>query len=784
MSKRTERLSGELVLRYGCATLVTLVAAAGAQLVVRTDFVLAIIALCLVGAPISLFLRLHEMRVLGMKISRPLWNGFTSFAWFIAAAVWTISSLSDLVAIVMSGGASQGFWLRFGAGESLSLLMQVFLLFAAFRSFALISDKDATLATVPSFSVLLLLIPVHHGIEVVVYFLIWTLGATTLFALDHRSELARSVDGRVPASLPGQDVRLAARGLATVLAAAMVAAFALSYFLTSRNADDRSKTESAISNLAGRLVQFALQTSSESTGGGPERQIDFSSGPALPSRALLWQVTVVGLDDKPLRPQYFRLFSLSRYSGSTWTQSPSEQKRVNEEPLTRAQWPLPYARRNYELRQGGRDGNRPPLSRDSTLRSGFVIDKAWPEVNRVFGHPTRLVRIGVQSNVANLGFIPLLPGVRTVRLRDSNISEVRTRSDNAVELGFIGAGQNAGALASVPEVAEYGFPGGAAPTKIVAAQPDSPRLSSAQRAAFGQVPPVLSKRVREFARRALLGAKPQENNLGRAQRLALAIQRGATYTLRPPSPPTGAEATEFFLFEGNRRGYCTHFASALTVLCRSQGIPARVVSGFVANEYNPNGQALLRDANAHAWTEVWVEHWGWALVDATPAADRGDNAPNWLSLGGDWIMSVFGQAERWSRTRLWGLGFWLATLLVAVYAFRRRALLRAWWTRRTDSGEDLEWSRQEIIAAYERASLGLSRQFRPREASETPDEWLVAAIEFAAKSPTSLELPLRQLRELTGLYLRARYAPEPPAGSLVVVARELVACLKWKKAAS
>lgn len=330
MSTRTERLSVELVLRYACATFVTLLAGAGAQLVVRSDFVGVVMALSVAGAFVSLYLRVHGMRVAGVSISRPLWNALTSLAWFVAAVFWAVTSLSDAIGLLLNGGGFSTVLVRFGAGDWLALLMQVFLLFSAFRSFALITDKDATLSTVPSFSVLLLLIPVHKGIEVVLYFLAWTLTATCLFALDHRSELKRSVDGRIPAAMPGQDVRMAARGLATVLASSLVAAFALSYFLTSSDADSRSSAQNAITGLAGRLAQFALQTSSDpGSTTGPERQIDFSSGPTLPSKTLLWRTRVISLDGEELHPQYFRLFTLSKYNGSTWTQEGDRQKRMS-----------------------------------------------------------------------------------------------------------------------------------------------------------------------------------------------------------------------------------------------------------------------------------------------------------------------------------------------------------------------------------------------------------------------------------------------------------------------
>jgi len=782
MSTRIERLSVELVLRYCCATMVTLLAAAGAQLVVRTDFVAVVMALSVVGAVVSLYLRVHGMRVAGVTLPRPLWNAFTSLAWFVAAILWTVSSLSDVIGILLSGGGMSSFWVRFSAGDSLALLMQVFLLFSAFRSFALITDKDATLSTVPSFSVLLLLIPVHKGIEVVLYFLAWTLTATCLFALDHRSELKRSVDGRIPAALPGQDVRMAARGLATVLASALVAAFALSYFLTSGDPDSRSSAQNAITGLAGRLAQFALQSSSDGSGAqGPQRQIDFSSGPALPSKALLWRARIIALDGELLRPQYFRLFTLSHYTGSTWTQDKEGQKRLAKVRFTRKDWPV---WKSQYLRFPGHKSDDPdmpqiPLENDPVLPHGFVVRSSSSAKASIYGFPTRAVKMRTDSNANNLGFAPLLPGTRALVLPKSNVEDLRVRADGGVDLGFVGLEEGVRSLSDMPNLVEYG--GSATPpTQVISTTPDAPQLSREERARYTEIPP-LSARVRDFAQRALSSTKAGDSSYRRAQRLAFAVQNGATYTLRPPNPPQNTEATDYFLFEGQKRGYCTHFASALTVLCRSQGIPARIVSGFAANEYDDRSQALLRDANAHAWTEVWVENWGWAPVDATPAEDRGDNAPNWLSLWGEWASSMLVQIAAWSRARIVLLGFATCWLVAGIYAFRRRARIRAWWAGRARKVGEAEWSRREVIAAYEEATLELTRQFRPRALAETPDEWLEAATAFARQEPRPIELPLRQLRELTAIYSRARYAPQAPDNSLVVVAREIARRLSWKK---
>jgi transglutaminase-like putative cysteine protease len=90
------------------------------------------------------------------------------------------------------------------------------------------------------------------------------------------------------------------------------------------------------------------------------------------------------------------------------------------------------------------------------------------------------------------------------------------------------------------------------------------------------------------------------------------------YTTSPPLLDS-RDAVDQFLFE-SRRGFCEHYASAFTVLMRAAGVPARVVTGYQGGVVNPVGNYLVvRQAEAHAWSEVWLPGRGWVRVDPTAA---------------------------------------------------------------------------------------------------------------------------------------------------------------------
>lgn len=144
---------------------------------------------------------------------------------------------------------------------------------------------------------------------------------------------------------------------------------------------------------------------------------------------------------------------------------------------------------------------------------------------------------------------------------------------------------------------------------------DTP-LSDDERARLTALPQALDPRVRALSDR-LVGAESDPARA--ASRLEQWLKRNMGYTLELPGEV--ADPLADFLFV-RREGHCEHFATALAVLLRTRGIPARVVGGFFGGE-RMGDRYVVRAGDAHAWVEAFLPGRGWVTFDATPEAGRG-----------------------------------------------------------------------------------------------------------------------------------------------------------------
>lgn len=252
------------------------------------------------------------------------------------------------------------------------------------------------------------------------------------------------------------------------------------------------------------------------------------------------------------------------------------------------------------------------------------------------------------------------------------------------------------------------------------------------------------------------------------------------YTLEPPA--LELNAVDDFLFN-TRRGFCEHFASAFAVMARSVGIPARVVTGYQGGEFNPIGEYLIvRQSDAHAWTEVWLEGRGWQRIDPTAAiaperieggrdaalpADEGvtgrmlrNNALlthvrlAWDAANTFWNNEVvqFGEAQqRWLLQKFniddprWEyLGGALVATLLAFFGALSGYL--AWKFKPR--------ARDPVAHVYEQLCRKLAKLGLPRLTHEGPNDYVIRV----AQARPDLAA---QLAELRTVYIGLRYGPTP-----------------------
>ena len=151
-------------------------------------------------------------------------------------------------------------------------------------------------------------------------------------------------------------------------------------------------------------------------------------------------------------------------------------------------------------------------------------------------------------------------------------------------------------------------------------------LQPRERAMCLSVPESISPAVRELAQSWTVGNDDPRAIVQNA--LTFFRTQGFVYSLSPGE--YGEGGFDEFLFR-RRTGFCEHYASSFATLMRLAGVPARVVVGYLGGEFNAFGRFfLVRQADAHAWCEVWMPDSGWERVDPTNVV-----APDRVNLGFD-----------------------------------------------------------------------------------------------------------------------------------------------------
>lgn len=205
---------------------------------------------------------------------------------------------------------------------------------------------------------------------------------------------------------------------------------------------------------------------------------------------------------------------------------------------------------------------------------------------------------------------------------------------------------------------------------------------------------------------------------------ALAVQdhlrHEYTYTLRAPVVPAGADFVAYFLFTAHR-GYCTSFSSAMVVMLRTLGIPARWVEGYRVALPPQGGTFVVPDNAAHAWVEAYIAPYGWLTFDPTPSRAPPLAAAPGSSARGNGRLGLLQSAAP--------LRWWFAVALPAalLLLLAGSAAVNAWEERRPSGSAAA--AAQAVWRSCERVG---ARHGRPRHPAETPAEYLEA---LAARFP-------------------------------------------------
>jgi transglutaminase-like putative cysteine protease len=307
---------------------------------------------------------------------------------------------------------------------------------------------------------------------------------------------------------------------------------------------------------------------------------------------------------------------------------------------------------------------------------------------------------------------------------------------------------------------------GAAELQAVAPETTPPVLV----ARYTALPPELPERVRRLAQE-VAGDLPAGYEQGRALERFL---RQYPYSLDVPLPPRTADPVDFFLFE-LQEGYCDYYASAMVVMARVLGLPARLAVGYLAQPPDDDGVQTIYELNAHSWPEIYFAGYGWVEFEPTAAFSTRQREVPVLDTTAAAVeatpppipVRAVSRPSPW-----WGIGL-LLLLVLGWYL----------WHRRPRPAVD------GVVWAYGRLQRSAEKWGQPAPASQTPAEfaaaltarldqtgiWSAGAFQAAGLPGglyRSLALLLRRGGSLPGavaqiadLFARRQYARQRPPGA-------------------
>jgi protein-glutamine gamma-glutamyltransferase len=141
--------------------------------------------------------------------------------------------------------------------------------------------------------------------------------------------------------------------------------------------------------------------------------------------------------------------------------------------------------------------------------------------------------------------------------------------------------------------------------------------------------PTLDPRIAQLARQVTASST---SNYMRAKDIERYLQSNYGYTLQLPGLRE-PDPLARFLFD-RKKGHCEYFATSMTMMLRTLGIPSRIVNGFRGGEYNDlTSSYIVREKDAHSWVEVYFPEYGWVSFDPTPAGNADGPQTGWSRMG-------------------------------------------------------------------------------------------------------------------------------------------------------
>ncbi len=227
--------------------------------------------------------------------------------------------------------------------------------------------------------------------------------------------------------------------------------------------------------------------------------------------------------------------------------------------------------------------------------------------------------------------------------------------------------------------------------------------------------------------------------------------RAFSYTLDLPAPPSNRDVVDYFLFD-LRKGYCDYYATAMVVLARAAGLPARLVVGYASGTYDAaNARFVVSAADAHSWAEVYFADVGWIEFEPTPARPAFDyqTEPLPASSTPPLAPAVFDIGGVLTRV-LWltfaAIGF-VVSVSVAWFVSEPLRL------RRLDATERVRAIYARLLAHAARLHIALHR-------GDTPYEVAAALSQRMAQLHGHSQDDGRALHAFVELYVRAAFSPQ------------------------